>query len=82
MKEILEFTSITIGIIGIMLMYKFGISPNIKKGSSTYLYTTEELKERKIKEQKIEKDYLVRNRIGFLLTLLSMLISLWVRIYK
>lgn len=82
MIEVIEFLGVTIGIIGIILMYRFGISPNLKKGSATYLYTAEILKERKIKEEKIEKSYSIRNRIGFLLTLLSMLISLWVRFYK
>jgi accessory gene regulator protein AgrB len=82
MIEVLEYTGITFGIIGVVLMYKYAVSPNYKKGAATYLYSSEELKAKKIIEDKQEKHYKLMSVIGLLLTVFSMLISLWVRALK
>lgn len=78
-QEILEYSAIAMGVVGLVLLYLYSISPNTQKSSSTYLYTEQELQERLKTEAKKEKHYKRLSAIGFFLSLLSMLISLWVR---
>ncbi len=82
MKEVIEFVGITSAIVGVILLYKYSISVNYKKGSATYFYTTKELKEIKIKEEKIEKYYRKMSIIGLIFSILSILISFLVQTLK
>lgn len=82
MKEVIEFLGIISAIVGVILLYKYSISENYKKGSGTYLYTEEELKERKVKEEKTEKYFKKMSIIGLILSVLSILISFLVQVLQ
>jgi hypothetical protein len=82
MIEVVEYAGIIAGIVGLFLLYKYSMSPNIKTGSATYLYSEEESRKIKKIEDKQDKHYKLMSTIGFILSVTSMLISLWVRALK
>ncbi len=80
--RIVEFIGIFMGIAGLVLLYKYNVSPLYKKGSALFINSAEENKKRKIAEQKQEAHFKKMNALGFWLTLASMLVSFWVRIIQ
>lgn len=72
---LLNIFGICLAIVGLFLIYKYGISPRFKKGPRTYIYTKEEVvnKEKRLKNK--ETDHKKMADIGLWLSIAGMFLQ-------
>ncbi len=60
---------------GIIILFVYGSDPNFKKGSATFLYTTEELQQKAVKETKRGNFFKIMRFLGLILSILGVIFS-------
>lgn len=70
--------SFIICIVGLYLLYKHGISPNVFKDGQVYFYEAKELQQKKEKRKNQEK----KARLGFILSVFGVFLNFLVELFN
>lgn len=74
--EILNTIGILMNMLGLLLIFIYGISPMTPKGGEIYIYSDEELKHKNTELHKKERKYIIFSYMGLFISLIGMAIQL------
>jgi|GEM_PF-5363168 len=82
LKDVLGMIGIILAALGIIILYRYSLPPDVKRGSVIYLYTKAELKEINKKKAKQRRIHNTMKLIGLIISLFGLISQLFLLFLK